>query len=307
MAAKAKLAGNTLIYGHRKQPDMKWDISTPELRAKAFSELFQTLKKDWQVYSADYWGKTNSEQEIQKRLYGMAEKGVAGAAETLLTMRINYEYEQWRIVEAPKSGDGEPKMVLAALRSKVFVKDIRREDNGRYSFVLSNGEQVEFAYMPINTTSHNGWENGYIVKNFLVDSFQEKLGRDQDFIKKMTEVLSHMNYMRMTLYYTMYPERLPLGKNLALWQSRSISGAEGYIEDLGENPVEKLEKRTVRPTNIQKAQDTVSELVLHYEGLLSHIRRLVAKKSTVEEFEQYTLPSYTKKLEEIKKGIVTEI
>lgn len=26
----------TLIYGNRKQPDVKWDISTPELRAEGF-------------------------------------------------------------------------------------------------------------------------------------------------------------------------------------------------------------------------------------------------------------------------------
>jgi len=306
MAAKAKHAGNTLIYGHRKQPDMKWDISTPELRAAAFLELFKTLKKDWQVYTCDYWGKTKGEQETQKTLYSLADKGDARAAETLLTMRIHYEYEEWRIVDAPTSGDGEPKKVLASLRSRITVKDIRREDNGRYCFVLSTGEQIEFAYMPINTTRPD-WENGYVVKQFLVDSFQEKLGRDQDFIKKMSEVLSHMNYMRMTLYYTMFPEKMPLGKNLAVWQRRSIEGAGGFIEDLGENPVEKLESRKVRPTQIQKAQDVCSELVLHYEGLLSHIRRVVAGKSTVEELKEYTLPSYTTKLAEIKKGIINEL
>jgi len=49
MTAKAKLAGNTLIYGHRKQDDLKWDIGTPELRAKAFLELFNILKKDWEA------------------------------------------------------------------------------------------------------------------------------------------------------------------------------------------------------------------------------------------------------------------
>lgn len=306
MAAKAKLAGNTLIYGHRKQPDMKWDISTPELRAAAFLDLFKTLKKDWQVYTCGYWGKTKGEQETQNTLYRLAEKGDARAAETLLTMRINYEYEEWRIVDVPKSGDGEPKMVLAARRSKTFVKDIRREDNGRYAFELSNGERIEFAYVPINTTKPD-WENGSLVSRFLSDSFEEKLGRDNDYAKKMTEVLSHMNYMRMTLYYTMFPERMPLGKNLAVWQRRSLDSAEGFISDIGENPVEKLEQRKVRPTEMQKAQDVVSELVLHYEGLLSHIRRVVAKKATVEELEEYTLPSYTKKLAEIKKGMVSEL
>jgi hypothetical protein len=310
MTAKAKLAGNTLVYGNRKQPDMKWDISTPELRAKAFLELFNYLKKEWVVYSCDYWGKTKLEQENQKALYKLASGDsprAAQAAEELLTMRIDYEYENWRIVDVPKSGDGEPKVVLSKKPGTVFVKDIRRQsDSGRYSFQLSNGEEIEFAYLPISTT-RNDWSNGHIVPHFLVDSFYEKLGRDRDFEKKVTEILSHMNYMRMTLYYTMYPERMPLGKNLAAWQRRAIGSAEGFIEDLGENPVEKLSERTVRPTNIQKAQDTVSELVLHYEGLLSHIRRLVAKKATVEEFEQYTLPSYSKKLEEIKKGIVAEL
>lgn len=306
MSAKAKLAGNTLIYGHRKQPDMKWDISTPELRSAAFLALFNTLKKDWKVYTCDYWGKTKGEQETQHTLYSLAEKGDARAAEVLLTMRINYEYEEWRIVNAPTAGDGEPKLVLAARKTNTFVKEIRREENGRYAFLLSNGERIEFAYIPINTTKPD-WENGYLIKRFLEDAFHEKVDRENDYTKKMTEVLSHLNYMRMTLYYTMHPERMPLGKCLAKWQERSIGGAEGYIEDLGENPVEKLNEKPVRPTDIQKAQNVISELVLHYEGLLHHIQRLVAKKSTIEEFDEYTRPSYIKKLADIKKGIINDL
>jgi hypothetical protein len=133
------------------------------------------------------------------------------------------------------------------------------------------------------------------------------LGRDRDFEKKVTELLSHMNYMRLTLYYTMFPEKMPLGKSLPIWQRRAISSAEGYIQDLGENPVEKISDKIVRPTDLQKAQNTISELVLHYEGLISSVKRVVAGKQTVEELKEYTMPSYSKKLEEIKKGIINEL
>jgi len=306
MTAKAKLAGNTLVYGNRKQPDMKWDISTPELRAKAFLELFKYLKKEWVVYTCDYWGATKAEIAQQKELYRLASDGDAEAAERLLRMRIDYEYENWRIVAVPKSGDGEPKMVLSKKPGKVFVKDIRRQsDTGRYSFQLSNGEEIEFAYLPISTT-RNDWSNGHIIPHFLVDSFYEKLGRDRDFEKTTTELLSHMNYMRLTLYYTMFPEKMPLGKNLAAWQRRSIGSAEGFIQDLGDNPVEKISDRTVRPTNIQKAQNVISELVLHYESLLSLTKRTLEGKYDKETVLEHDLPTYTKKLADIKKGIIDD-
>ncbi len=306
MTAKAKLAGNTLIYGHRKQDDLKWDISTPELRAKAFLELFKELKSVWKVFECGYWGANKAEEAKQKALYKLAVGGDAAAAEELLTMRIDYEYEEWRIVAVPETPAGEPRTVLARRPSSLFVKDIRRQhDTGRYSFELSNGEQIEFAYVPINTTKPD-WENGHMAHGFLVDAFYEKLGKDRDFHDKLGKLLSHMNYMRLTLYYTMFPEKMPLGKRLSTWQRRSLEEASSLIDQYGDNPVEPIKDTKKRPTDLQKAQDALSELVLNYEGLLSLTKRTLEGKYDKETVLKHDLPTYQENLVKIKKGALAE-
>lgn len=87
-----------LVYGNRKQDDVAWDISTPEARKEGFVALFNYLKDEWQVYSADYWGGT-SQEKTQKELYRLALEGDGEAAEKLLKMRQRYEYEEWNILE----------------------------------------------------------------------------------------------------------------------------------------------------------------------------------------------------------------
>lgn len=82
-----------LIYGNRKMDDEVWDISTQELREKAFLELFAMLRDDWQVYSAAALNK------VQQTLYNKASAGDAAAAEKLLKFRQSYEYESWHTKE----------------------------------------------------------------------------------------------------------------------------------------------------------------------------------------------------------------
>jgi hypothetical protein len=305
MAAKAKLAGNTLIYGHRKQDDLKWDISTPELRAKAFLELFEELKTSWRVFECGYWGANKAEETLQKGLYDLACKGDAEAAERLLRMRIDYEYENWRIVDAPKTEGGEPRTVLARRPGKVFVKDIRKQESGRYSFELSNGEQIEFAYVPINTTRPD-WEHGWMIHGYFLDALYEKLGRDRDLHNTMEKLLSHMNYMRLTLYYTMNPEQMPLGKDLRIWQRQALQKADALIDQFGDNPVEKIDDKKKRPTDLRKATDALSELVLNYRGLLDLTKRALEGKYDKETILKHDLPTYQQALEKIKKGMLAE-
>jgi len=308
IAATAKLAkkGNTLVYENRKQDPIRWDISTPELRAKGFLELFEFLKRTWKVYTCGFWGTSDREKIVQKDLYQQACAGDAKAAEKLLTMRIDYEYENWYILDAPAAAKGEPKKVLARRSNPVYVKDIRRQDSsGRYSFELSNGEEIEMMYVPVNTTRQN-WENGWLIHHFLIDSFYEKLGRDKDNEKLVEELLSHMNYMRMTLYYTLHPEQMPLGKSLPIWQNRSISAAEGLIERHGGNPVEKLKDKKVRPTDLQKAQNAVSGLILQLESLIGCVKRIKQGKYDLDTFHDHDLSRYEEKIEEIKKGMIED-
>ena len=78
-----------LIYGNRKQEDIIWDISTPEKRAAGFLALFRFLNEEWDVYQPDDLNAT------EEKLFNKAVDGDANAAERLLTIRKNYEYEEW--------------------------------------------------------------------------------------------------------------------------------------------------------------------------------------------------------------------
>lgn len=307
MTTKAKLSkGNTLVYGNRKEPETKWDISTSELRAKAFLELFNHLKTVWKVFTCGYWGKTKDEQETQKALYNLACGGDAVAAEKLLTMRIDYEYEEWQLLDAPVGEPGEPKKVLAKKPGKVYVKDIRKQrDGGNYSFQLSNGEEIEMMYVPVNTTRPD-WENGYLIHHFLIDSFYEKLGRDRDSEEKVTKLLSHINFMRLVLNYSIHPEFMPLGRSLDKLQERAFRDAESYIEEYGANPVEKLKDKKVRPTTLQKANDTLSATMFEYEMLIGLMKQLVNGKYDAKTIKEHDLPRYEKRLAELKKGAVED-
>ena len=80
----------TLVYENRKISPIRWDISTPEKRDKAFLELFKILDEEWQCYCEFEKG--------QKVFYNQAKKGNAEAAEKLLSLRVKYEYEEWKIV-----------------------------------------------------------------------------------------------------------------------------------------------------------------------------------------------------------------
>jgi hypothetical protein len=243
---------------------MKWDISTPELRAEAFLELFKYLKTQWKVYQCDYWGKTGAEKTKQHKLYGLANAGDGKAAEKLLKMRIDYEYENWHIVSVPNNG-GEPKLVLSRRRKSPYVKDIYGMSEGRTQVTLDTGEKIEFAYVPINTTSAN-WENGFAAANFVRDSLYEKCHKDNQLEKTLDEVLSHMNYMRLALHYTLHPEALRLGASLPSMQRRALETAATLIEQHGDSVAEELKTTPVRPTDIQNAQNAISSLTLLLES-----------------------------------------
>lgn len=81
-----------LIYGNRKQDDDIYDISTPEKEAAAFLTLFNYLNDEWCVYGDDLGNKEQS-------LYDAAKRGDAMAAKKLLSIRRDYEYEEWHYGE----------------------------------------------------------------------------------------------------------------------------------------------------------------------------------------------------------------
>ena len=83
-----------LVYQKEATP-LVWDISTSQLRGKAFLALFNLLN-DWGCYD-DIQSDLAYQLELQKRLYKLANEGNCFAAEQLLTFRRDwgYEYEHW--------------------------------------------------------------------------------------------------------------------------------------------------------------------------------------------------------------------
>ena len=89
-----------LIYSNRKSDARVWNISTPEKRKKAFLSLFNILEDEWDAY-ADLELFPKDQPIEQVNLYDLAKLGDATAAELLLKMRRdqNYEYEYWSVSE----------------------------------------------------------------------------------------------------------------------------------------------------------------------------------------------------------------
>ena len=104
-----------LIYENRKIDPIVWDVSTLELRAKAFMELFRIIDKDWEAYSDldDECAEAGCSHTCahhrkveptrpnpdQQALYAAAKGGNTKATEQLLRMRRDYEYESWVITD----------------------------------------------------------------------------------------------------------------------------------------------------------------------------------------------------------------
>ena len=89
-----------LIYSNRKADARVWNVSTPEKRKKAFLSLFTILSDEWDAY-ADLELFPEDQPVEQVNLYYLAKLGDAGAAEQLLTMRRDrdYEYEYFTIAQ----------------------------------------------------------------------------------------------------------------------------------------------------------------------------------------------------------------
>ena len=81
-----------LIYYNRKTdlPTIL-DASTPEKEDAAFLQLYHYLDEVWEVYECDEL------TAKEKKLRAKAKDGDVAAAKMLLTSRIKFEYEEWRI------------------------------------------------------------------------------------------------------------------------------------------------------------------------------------------------------------------
>ncbi len=87
-----------LIYQNRKSPAYVWNVSTPEKRAKAFLSLFNLLDTEWDCY-VDLDINPTVEVKYEAELFRAAKAGNAKAAEELMSIRLDIEYEYWSISE----------------------------------------------------------------------------------------------------------------------------------------------------------------------------------------------------------------
>jgi hypothetical protein len=139
-----------LVYGNRKQPSIYFDVSTPELEAGGFLELFRLLDEDWQMFEhlseapaepkrpADHpegcrcekclafpeqskaFKIEQADHKVENALYKKAKKGDALAAIQLLEKIKGGEYAEWDIAWADQTTgtpaadptDGKPCNIL---------------------------------------------------------------------------------------------------------------------------------------------------------------------------------------------------
>ena len=80
-----------ISYGNRKSDQILWDASTPELEAAAHLALFRYLK-EYGVYEA------SPPNKKEKPFFEKALNGDAHAAGLLLSLRKQYEYEEWDLL-----------------------------------------------------------------------------------------------------------------------------------------------------------------------------------------------------------------
>jgi hypothetical protein len=103
-----------LVYGNRKQPDVIYDISTPEKEEAAFWALFKMLDEDWQVYSELETvqpvarGVVSSRRNHWAGLYRRAKAGECAAMKQLMKDRSDrhHEYEEFHFAEVKDATAG---------------------------------------------------------------------------------------------------------------------------------------------------------------------------------------------------------
>lgn len=81
-----------LVYGNRNTDKTNWNITSTSQRAEGFLKLFAVLN-NFGVYTAC------PPEGREKKLFDLALTGNATAAEQLLKLRQNAEYEEWEIEE----------------------------------------------------------------------------------------------------------------------------------------------------------------------------------------------------------------
>lgn len=97
-----------MMFGHRKQSAVLYDISTPEKEAAGWLAIFWLLDNDMEAYGdiededADAPENHRYKYAQQREWHAAARAGNAEAAQKLITLRkrLGYEYEdEWSIEE----------------------------------------------------------------------------------------------------------------------------------------------------------------------------------------------------------------
>lgn len=262
-----------LIYGNRKEPDMKFEVSTPELRAKAFLELFKHLDGAWKVYSDWEEGVVG---DLHKDLYKKAKGGDVNAAELLLTLRKDYEYEKWQIEEvATQSTDGFPQVQATRQDPKDRITEVRSMGSGTVqTFEVRMGHKTyDFAVVPMSAPREDMYHEVYVIGNFIRLAVEAAANREELTYRERDEMLSAIERLRITLWYTMHPETMPPVKPLDMWQGIAFRDADACLEHYAANKPKPLPKKKLRLTEVQELQKAVGDLVLHLNSAIKALQK----------------------------------
>jgi hypothetical protein len=271
-----------LVYGNRKQEDMQFPFSTQKEKEVAFLKLFKFLKVTWKVYEA------SPLTTKQKRLYELALTGDGKAAIILLTLRKQYDYEQWHIEEVPVKDKTRvsTKVVLKPFWSD--IKKVRTRIDGLAANVcitLANGHDINFSLVPIMATERSDWDYVNQAEHFIIESLSTEWKHNMFAKEGLKKALDIINELRHALQWVRYPETASPTCTPDLFFNNVMTHAESILTEYSNTPIEKLATKKRVPTSLEEAKEKLAE-ARRCIGSLSYFLKKAGKTEEFKEVQQ---------------------
>lgn len=266
-----------LVYGNRKQDDMQFPFSTPVEKEKAFLELFKFLRKTWKVYDV------SSMSQTQEILFNTVKDNiekyprVAGdAAIRLLTLRKNYEYEQWTIETVPVKVKGRLSESVVVKPHWLDVKTVRAQRTGgsvpSIRLVMKSGKEVEFLLVP-HQTFFKDWDDVNAAQQFIVEAIQTEYKREMYNAEGLKKALDTVNELRYCVHMALHPETASPTCSPSKVIERNLAHAESLLEEYSNTPVKPLTTAKRRPTTLDEAQEELARARRTIDSLGYHLKK----------------------------------
>jgi len=266
-----------LVYGHRKQPDKQFYFTTKKEKEAAFLRLFNYMRTDWKVY-------TSGMTKAQKQWYDRAMMGQGVAAIQLLTLRRKYEYEQWHIEPVPAKAADRVSVAPALKPYWIDVKQVRVRREASYvpsvTLVLANHKELNFLLVP-HMATHKDWDDLNAASVFITDSLTTEWEKDLHNGEGLKKALAVINELRHAVYYALYPETASEKCTPERVIERSMQGAESFLSEYSNTPIEELKRTKRRPTTLEEANEELAK-AKRTIGSLSYYLKQAGKEKEVE-------------------------